>query len=189
MNRLNLFKDRIDKTTLYSAMLSLNYYKGFSVLRSYNTEETALIICNMAYKIKKSEETDGKRAFYSNQRVVTTVIDASVNDMTTPSDNASGVPSLENDVEPNYCSVIKKVKKENITVENIGEIMLCQIPGISSVSAIAVMTQYKTIQNLILKLKEDDTCLTNVTYTNTKNQVRKINKTVISNIKKFLTNA
>ena len=211
MNRLNLFKDRIDKTTLYSAMLSLNYYKGFSVLRSSNTEETALIICNMAYKIKKSEETDGKRAFYSNQRVVTpltvvsgvpsltgafgfgslhtTIIDASVNDMTTPSDNASGVPSLENDVEPNYCSVIKKVKKENITVENIGEIMLCQIPGISSVSAIAVMTQYKTIQNLILKLKEDDTCLTNVTYTNTKNQVRKINKTVISNIKKFLTNA
>ena len=183
MNRLNLFKDRIDKTTLYSAMLSLNYYKGFSVLRSSNTEETALIICNMAYKIKKSEETDGKRAFYSNQRVVTTVIDPSLNDMTivtTP---------VENDVEPNYCSVIKKVKKENITVENIGEIMLCQIPGISSVSAIAVMTQYKTIQNLILKLKEDDTCLTNVTYTNTKNQVRKINKTVISNIKKFLTNA
>ena len=185
MNRLNLFKDRIDKTTLYSAMLSLNYYKGFSVLRSYNTEETALIICNMAYKIKKSEETDGKRAFYSNQRIVTTpltqpVIDASVNDITTPP---------ENDVEPNYCSVIKKVKKENITVENIGEIMLCQIPGISSVSAIAIMTQYKTIQNLILKLKEDDTCLTNVTYTNTKNQVRKINKTVINNIKKFLTNA
>jgi len=180
MNRLNLFKDRIDKTTLYSAMLSLNYYKGFSVLRSSNTEETALIICNMAYKIKKSEETDGKRAFYSNQRVVTTTTDASLNDMTTPP---------ENDVEPNYCSVIKKVKKENITVENIGEIMLCQIPGISSVSAIAIMTQYKTIQNLILKLKEDDTCLTNVTYTNTKNQVRKINKTVISNIKKFLTNA
>ena len=185
MNRLNLFKDRIDKTTLYSAMLSLNYYKGFSVLRSYNTEETALIICNMAYKIKKSEETDGKRAFYSNQRIITTpltqsVIDASVNDIPTPT---------ENDVEPNYCSVIKKVKKENITVENIGEIMLCQIPGISSVSAIAIMTQYKTIQNLILKLKEDDTCLTNVTYTNTKNQVRKINKTVINNIKKFLTNA
>ena len=205
MNRLNLFKDRIDKTTLYSAMLSLNYYKGFSVLRSYNTDETALILCNMVYKIKKSEETDGKRAFYSNQRVVTT---------TTPSTVVSGVPSLtgafgfgslqtdasvnditivttppENDVEPNYCSVIKKVKKENITVENIGEIMLCQIPGISSVSAIAIMTQYKTIQNLILKLKEDDTCLTNVTYTNTKNQVRKINKTVISNIKKFLTNA
>ena len=61
MNRLNLFKDRIDKTTLYSAMLSLNYYKGFSVLRSYNTDETALIICNMAYKIKKSEELTFER--------------------------------------------------------------------------------------------------------------------------------
>jgi len=185
MNRLNLFKDRIDKTTLYSAMLSLNYYKGFSVLRSSNTDESALIICNMAYKIKKSDETDGKRAFYSNQHVVTPIIDAIVNDVTITTTTTT---PTENDVEPNYCSVIKKVKKENITVENIGEIMLCQIPGISSVSAIAVMTQYKTIQNLILKLKEDDACLTTVTYTNTKNQVRKINKTVISNIKKFLTN-
>jgi len=185
MNRLNLFKDRIDKTTLYSAMLSLNYYKGFSVLRSSNTDESALIICNMAYKIKKSDETDGKRAFYSNQHVVTPIIDAIVNDVTITTTTTT---PTENDVEPNYCSVIKKVKKENITVENIGEIMLCQIPGISSVSAIAVMTQYKTIQNLILKLKEDDACLTTVTYTNTKNQVRKINKTVICNIKKFLTN-
>ena len=184
MNRLNLFKDRIDKTTLYSAMLSLNYYKGFSVLRSSNTDESALIICNMAYKIKKSDETDGKRAFYSNQHVVTPIIDAIVNDVT-----ITTTTPTENDGEPNYCSVIKKVKKENITVENIGEIMLCQIPGISSVSAIAVMAQYKTIQNLILKLKEDDACLTTVTYTNTKNQIRKINKTVISNIKKFLTNA
>ena len=66
--------------------------------------------------------------------------------------------------------------------------MLCQIPGISSVSAIAIMNQFKTIQNLIFKMKEDESCLKNITYINAKSQVRKINKTVISNILKFLKN-
>ena len=40
---------------------------------------------------------------------------------------------------------IKKVKKENITEDNIGEIMLCQIPGISSVTSLAIMEKFKTI--------------------------------------------
>ena len=34
MYRFNTFKDRIDKQTLYSAMFSINYFKGFSVMRS-----------------------------------------------------------------------------------------------------------------------------------------------------------
>ena len=200
MNRLNLFKDRIDKNTLYSAMVSLNHYKGFSVLRTINIDETALIICNMAYKIKKTEETDNKKSYYSNKYKSPTVVlsDPKPNAVAegfenngTPSINPSEVSSIseiETETEQSYCSVIKKVKKENITVDNIGEIMLCQIPGISSVSAIAIMNQFKTIQNLIFKMKEDESCLKNITYINAKSQVRKINKTVISNILKFLKN-
>ena len=65
LNRGNLFKDRIDKTMLYSAMVSIQHFKGFSVMRSMNIEETATIICNMAYKIAKSEK-EGKVAYYSN---------------------------------------------------------------------------------------------------------------------------
>ena len=34
-------------------MFSLNYYKGFSVFRSFSLEETATLICNMAYKLEK----------------------------------------------------------------------------------------------------------------------------------------
>jgi hypothetical protein len=86
----------------------------------------------------------------------------------------------------NYCKVIKKVKKENITKDNIGEIMLCQIPGISSVSAIAIMKEFKTFQNLILKVNESTDCLKNISYINCKGDTRKINKTVITNIVKFL---
>ena len=51
MHRFNTFKERIDKQTLYSAMFSINYFKGFSVMRSNGIEETALIACNMAFKL------------------------------------------------------------------------------------------------------------------------------------------
>jgi ERCC4-type nuclease len=168
LNNANSFKDRIDKTSLYSAMFSLNYYKGFSVLRSSNIEETALMICNMAYKLNKSGD---KVPFYSNSPNASIVSESTEDNQQTPSD---------------YCGVVKKVKKENITPENIGEIMLCQIPGISSTSAVAVMKEFKTVQNLISKINENEDCLKEVSYVNQKGQTRKINKTVIGNIIKYL---
>ena len=88
--------------------------------------------------------------------------------------------------EKDYVSVIKKVKKENITPDNIGEIMLCQIPGISSVTALAIMEQYKNIPNLIKELETNNDCLKDITSTNSKGQIRKINKTSLANIVKFL---
>jgi ERCC4-type nuclease len=174
-NSFNSFKDRVDKTTLYSAMFSLNYYKGFSVLRSVNTEESALMICNMAYKLNKSAD---KQGYYSN---------ANTNAFFLANEEQQTTNALEQpEKEDSYCNVIKKVKKENITPENIGEIMLCQIPGISSTSAIAVMKEFKTIQNLVAKINESETCLKDISYTNAKGQSRRINKTVIANIIKFL---
>jgi hypothetical protein len=88
--------------------------------------------------------------------------------------------------EKDYVSVVKKVKKENITPDNIGEIMLCQIPGISSVTALAIMEQYKDIPNLIKELEANNACLKDITSTNSKGQTRKINKTSVANIVKFL---
>ena len=173
LNSLNTFKDRTDKTSLYSAMLSLNYYKGFSVLRSINVEESALMICNMAYKLNKSPD---KKAFYSNAPIQ--VYDSSL---------PAGDEACENQqTASDYCGVVKKVKKENITPENIGEIMLCQIPGISSTSAVAVMKEFKTVKNLIEKVNESEACLKDISYVNAKGQTRKINKTVIANIIKYL---
>jgi ERCC4-type nuclease len=178
-NSFNSFKDRVDKTTLYSAMFSLNYYKGFSVLRSMSIEESALIICNMAYKLNKSTD---KQGFYSNVN-----INSNTNAFSLANEEQQTKIALEQpEKEEYYCNVIKKVKKENITPENIGEIMLCQIPGISSTSAIAVMKEFKTIQNLVVKINESETCLKDISYTNAKGQSRRINKTVIANIIKFL---
>lgn len=175
--RGNRFKsdDTLEKLTLYSAMFSLNYYKGFSVFRSFSLEETATIICNMAYKLEKGI-TSGKKSFYQNH---TSIVEPQ---MEGGNNNSETLEQSEKE----YVNVIKKVKKENITPDNIGEIMLCQIPGISSVTALAIMEKYKSLPNLIKEIENNNDCLKDITSTNAKGQIRKINKTSIANIVKFL---
>jgi ERCC4-type nuclease len=153
-----------EKKIIYSAMVSLSYYKGFSVSRSFNIMETAIIVCNMAYKLEKEKITGIKKAYYSN--------------------------SLTSEIEPpsekNYINLVKKCKKENITIDNIDEIMLCQIPGVSSVIATAIVSKYLNISQLIKNLEINIDCLNDIYYTNTKGQQRKISKTSIQNIVKYL---
>ena len=182
MNNANMFRQRLDKKMLYSAMFSLNYYKGFSVTRTYTIDETAFIICNMAYKMKKGQQ-EKKEGYYKNIE-----FQSDAKEQQKEENDKKEVVEEKDEKEPdNYCHVVKKVKKENITPENIGEIMLSQIPGISSVTAIAVMKEFKTFNNMIEALKtEGDACLKRVHYTNEKEQVKKLNKTVIANIMKYL---
>jgi len=179
INRFNTFKERIDKQTLYSAMFSINYFKGFSVMRSNNLEETAMIACNMAYKLVGGLKA-GKTGFYSIKQTNTNTNDESSGDQ-----NNNALDTTQ-PTEKDYCSVIKKVKKENITPDNIGEIMLCQIPGVSSASALAILAQFKTLPNLIKNIQEDETCLNNISTTDTNGKSRKISKTAIATIIKFL---
>jgi len=157
VNKPNRFKsdNQIEKLTAYSAMFSLNYYKGFSVFRSFSMEETANIVCNMAYKIGKDVT---KKPYFQNKiPIVETQIDIkdeTVDDIDVKDDSANDVTTVVTDKD--YVGVVKKIKKDNITPDNIGEIMLCQIPGISSVTALAIMEKYKTIPNLIKELELDN---------------------------------
>jgi ERCC4-type nuclease len=189
VSRVNRYKPNniVERLTLYSAMFSLNYYKGFSVFRSFSLEESALIICNMAYKLDK--EVSGKKAFYKNivhpQPSIETNLEEKNENNVEQSEEIEQLEKIEQS-EKDYVSVVKKVKKENITPDNIGEIMLCQIPGISSVTALAIMEQYKNIPNLIKELETNNDCLKDITSTNLKGQTRKINKTSVANIVKFL---
>jgi len=163
-----------DKFTAYSAIFSLNYYKGFSVIRTVSLEETALFICNCANKLRKGI-MDKKIPYYTNTYA-------------TKSQNCEEQPQPDMQPSPSYSQVIKKVKKENITPTNIGEIMLCQIPGISSITAVVIMNKFHTIDNLIQNIKEHGvTCLKEITYTNN-DKTRKISKSSIDNIAKFLGN-
>jgi ERCC4-type nuclease len=168
MNRANHFKDtKIEKLTVCSAIFSLNYYKGFSVIRTLNLEETATFLCNTFVKLNK--ERTNKKAYYD------VVNDAVVRDTST-----------EASCDKEYVSVIKKVKKDNITNENIGEIMLCQIPGISSVSALAIMNKFKTFNNLMKELETNSNCLDDITTVTKTGQNRKISGKIVENVKKFL---
>jgi ERCC4-type nuclease len=176
--KFNSFKERIDKQTLYSAMFSINYYKGFSLMRSTSMDETAFIVCNMAYKIGKDTN---KAPYFSD-----------ISKVSNP-DLESGQLEPEKEQQQlsqskDYCSVVKKVKKDNITEENIGEIMLCQIPGISSVTALTIMEKYKYLPNLVKCIQDDPECLNGISTTDSNGKSRKISKTTIATIVKYLGN-
>ena len=177
--KFNSFKERIDKQTLYSAMFSINYYKGFSLMRSTSMDETAFIVCNMAYKIGKDTN---KVPYFSDISTINTI--------TSNPDLESGQlePVQQQSQSKDYCSVIKKVKKDNITEENIGEIMLCQIPGISSVTALTIMEKYKYLPNLVKCIQDDPECLNGISTTDSNGKSRKISKTTIATIVKYLGN-
>ncbi len=182
MTKFQSFNRSVTKSAIYSSIISMLLFKGFSVYRSQYLEESAYIICNFAYKIKKSLN-ENKKLYYNN-----------LLDTETEQTDENQSQQIENiDVEPeitekNYVNVIKKTKKDNITPENIGEIMLCQIPSVSSTTALAVMKKFNNINNLIKHINEDENCLDNITYLDTKNKSRKINKNSIKNIFLFLKN-
>ena len=198
--KFNSFKERIDKQILYSAMFSINYYKGFSLMRSINMDETAFIICNMAYKIGKDLN---KQPYFLHplQKVVST--DTNTNEVSIESANEPVISANEAVINANeavinaneavisskdYCSVIKKVKKDNITEDNIGEIMLCQIPGISSVTALTIMEKFKNLPNLVKCIQDNPDCLNGISTTDANGKLRKISKTAIATIVKYLGN-
>ena len=159
---------RINQKALYSTLLSLNIFKGFSVMRTFDLEETANLIIYFCEKMIKNE----KCAFYYNQETKQSLDNNEIQN---------------NDEEKcNYIDVIKQSKKSNITNENIGEIMLCQIPSVSKAISKLILMKYKTILNLIEAYKEDNTILNNLKITDANGKERKVNKTAINNIVNFL---
>ena len=181
LNKINRFKDtRIEKLTLYSAIFSLNYTKGFSVIRTFSMEESAIFICNSAHKLRKNL-AENKKAYYPNH--LPTLIKSEVTEQGTQEEEQE---QEKKDSDKDYVNVVKKIKKENVTPDNIAEIMLSQIPGISSVTALAIMEKYKTFPELLKALEENSECLKDVCYQTGKGQTRKINKTCSENIQKYL---
>jgi ERCC4-type nuclease len=164
-----------DKKMVLSAMTSLNFFKGFSVIRTCSVTETAELIINMADKIERDFKK-GKSPAFSQ-------IKENLEDLEEEKEN----PTITI-TKKKYCEVVKKVKKENITKENMGEIILCQIPGISSTTAIAIM---KYVDNSIIKLIDilktsPEELLEKIKLGEEGGKQRKIGKKNVENMQYFL---
>jgi ERCC4-type nuclease len=179
-----------EKKLIYSCIASLNFFKGFSVMKTSSVRETAELVIWMAVKIDR-DITKGKIPWYLLRTSQSSHLPPLTEphpscESTTPSDPCeSNAPIESAQTSSQYCSVVKKTKKENITPENIGEILLCQIPGISSVTAISIMKQFQNFPDLLEQLQNNPHILNNIQY-ECNGKMRKINKSSIENIKKYL---
>ena len=86
----------------------------------------------------------------------------------------------------NYSDIIKTEKKSNITPENIINIILKQIPGVSNITANTIAEKHPTLVNLIVALQENENCLNDLTYHMKNGKIRKINSSAINNIKEYM---
>ena len=152
------------KSSLYSSLVSISYYKGFSIYNSCNNIESAEIIYGFFNKLIKE---GNKLAYYKNS----TELHKDEPDL-----------SKEN-VKLDYPSVLKNSKKSQITRDNIMQIMLNQIPGISCQTSKILSEKYTNIETLIDCLKNNPQEIDNIKLENN----RKINKNVVQNLLTFLT--
>ena len=192
----DVFKHK-NKAMLLSAMVSLNYYKGFSVIRTNTIQETAEFIWTLAKKIMK-ETKEGKRSYYSPAPPVQPNTPPVIESNGEPTEQSTEIETETSCVEEphqeptekDYVSVVKKCKKENITENNIDEIMLCQIPGISTQSALALIKTFGSIKTMMERYStEGDAIFQGIKVIQTTGKEANIKKPVVQNLKKYLLKA
>lgn len=173
IDRFNDRKSRVKKEALHSALFSVNYFKGFSVMKTTTMVDTAQTILRVVKKLCREKNKNG---FYSKSLDTSQQIDTL--------NNIQQASATEED----YACVIKKEKKLNITPNNIGIIMLSQIPGVSTQSARVIMSNFTSFQDFMENFNKPDFILKKATFTTSSGASRKISNTSIQNIKKFLFN-
>jgi ERCC4-type nuclease len=169
----------MEKRLIISTMASLNYFKGFSVIRTSGIQETAEILIYMADKIDRNFMKGILPSYLQDER------DNQLQNTFIPTKAENLEESREPIQEKSYSGFVKAIKKENITQDNISEIMLCQIPGISSVYAKAVLTFFNGFSNMIEKVKNKSANFDNIMY-ETNGKQRRIPKTCGEQIIKYI---
>lgn len=172
---------------VYSTMFSMNYYKGYSVYRTIDSAETALLLLHMATKLGRHHGID-RTPFYRLQNIDTSSIDE---DSVTAYANVpmqSNATAMQASATA-YAGVIKRVKKENITGENIGLIMLSSIPGVSVSIAETILAKFGgSLRTLMIALNENRDVLvkSGLKITTAAGQQRKIGVPVLERITNLL---
>ena len=176
-------KVRKSQQIVYSSILSLNYFKGFSVIKTDDLKETANMILYFSLKLNREEK---KSPFVVKKVELSVPKEGGEGEK---KEGSEGEEEEKKDIEKKdiYPSLIQKKKNDNITVGNFSEIVLCQIPLVNHTFASVIMKKYDHNLNTLLEaLKNDPKCLGDLSYTTSTNKVRKISKNCIDNIVKFL---
>tara|TARA_B110000285_G_scaffold157411_1_gene175603 strand:+ start:1518 stop:2480 length:963 start_codon:yes stop_codon:yes gene_type:complete len=204
-------RSQTEKKIIMSSMTSMQFFKGFSVHRTASIQESAQWLLFFADKIQRNFSkgiipyyltdpflkhitgSNGEPETNSVDNIIETEnITVNIDENTENRSVFNGIyqPSVsgsQQQTTADYCHVVKKVKKENITPENIGEIILCQIPGISSITAIAIMKHFNHFTHFIEEITKDFSCIENLTI-ESNGKVRKISKKSIESIQQYLLN-
>jgi ERCC4-type nuclease len=158
---MDLYTGAISKNTLVSTIYSLTN-KGFQVLLTKNSKETAFFILQFAEKMKRIEKDEKKK--------VNTEIDI----------KKETTIEIKETYE-NTQGVIQTKKNKNITKDNISVFMLCQIPSISTTTANVLLEKYGHISKLIIAMKENSNEIEDF-----RNNGKKLNKNIIQNLNEYL---
>ena len=165
------------KQTIYSSMFTLSYYKGFSVINSQDIKETATFIYRFLDKLSR-EKT--RKSYYFKDIHLSDLSKTftSIDNIQQIQDNSSVTYSTS------YSECLKTTKKSNITIDNILEIMLIQIPGVCPAAAQAVRKKFITIKSLVDNLEKNSECLNDIIIC--QNKIRRLSKIAKTNIFKYI---
>jgi len=176
-----------DKRIILSAMTSLSYFKGFSVFRTATVLETAELILAMATKLQKE---------FNNGKGIPSYCSLPLSSPSPSQQLASANMGEEQPANPRietetvgYSNFVKKAKRDNITPENIGEILLSQIPGISTHIAQEILKHFDgSFIRLITEIETDPGKLEYIYLESSKGdgKRRKLSSSVIQSILRFL---
>lgn len=139
---------------VYSAMTSIHYFKRMSVLRTWSLYESAELILRMADKLARETQ------------------------------KGSVVGGGGGGSYSQHVATANPIKRANITRENMGEILLCQIPSISIVTARAIMAAFSgNFMEVMTAVQNDDPRLHKIQYDSGGGKMRKISKKCVENMR------
>lgn len=177
--KYNQFYTKVDKSALASAQVSLSYFKGFSIARTQSIQETFGFLINMVDKIHREFVENGLTAYYKNR-------DVPQGDGETGGDHSADTKMTPN-LSMEYVKVAKKVKKDNVTNENLGYIMMTQIPSMSDIYARAILEKFGgDFVKMATHYREHPDELKGIKYKMTNGKERAIPNNVIERLVKFI---
>jgi ERCC4-type nuclease len=192
-----LYKSKISSDVLKSCVVSLNLNKGFSTLKTSNIDDSAKWILAYCYKISKDtliqKKLINKKNNNTEQATEQTTEQTTLNE--TEQTTEQTIDFIDDKIKDNteefqpsdnhLNNLSKQAKSKYVTKDNIHILMLSMIPTVSAIIAKTILEEFKTIDNIIIKLREDENCLNNI-HINSNNKTRKLAKNVIKKIKEML---